>query len=96
MKLQPGQARTDGRLHTHSKVANCGDYVSLTARGLDKNLPVFELDGKKLTKQVSILNTLRVSVRDIFIDFLDKLLTWLPLILTCRLKLFSLLFKKGK
>ena len=42
MKLQPGQGRTDerphGRTHKHStKVENCGDYVSLTASGLDKN-----------------------------------------------------------
>ena len=25
------------RTHIHSKVANCGDYVSLTASGLDNN-----------------------------------------------------------
>ena len=36
MKLQPGQAQTDARTVAHSKVANCVNYVSLTASGLDK------------------------------------------------------------
>ena len=45
MKLQPGQSgtdrrtsgRTDALTHIQSKVENCGNFVSLSANGLDKN-----------------------------------------------------------
>ena len=59
MKLQTGQGRTDAgkdaRRHKHSKVANCGDYFSLTASGLDKNC--IKLHVEHVTPEVSPILT---------------------------------------
>ena len=50
---------THALTHTHSKVGNCGDYVALTASGLDKNTASIAFQQFK-SKTIKLRNKIKI------------------------------------